>query len=180
MAQGQTPESGSTVASPAATKIEAFSGRTGIVLIKGFTNIGEIRGQGSVSVDAREFRDASNPQRAEYGVAIAVKEAGRLERENRSFIDQDEIDSLVRGIEYIASISKSVTTMKDFEAEYRTKGDFAVTVFSDSRGGLSLAISAGRIGKSSAYLKLSDLDQLKKLLFDAKKIIDIAKAAPRQ
>jgi hypothetical protein len=71
------------------TKIEAFSVRTGIVVIKGFSTIGSVAGQGRVSVDAREFRDASNPKSAEYGIAIEVKESSRLERESRSFVDQD-------------------------------------------------------------------------------------------
>ena len=161
------------------TKIEAFSAKTGVVMIKGFSTVGRVSGRGIVSVDAREFRDASSPKTGVYGVAIEVKESGRLEREARSFIDQDEIDSLVSGIDYISKISKSVTVMKDFEAEYRTKGDFSITVFSDAGGGLSLAVASGRIGKTSAFLKLGDLDQLKALILEAKKAIEEAKVAAK-
>jgi len=148
-------------------------------MIKGFSTVGQVRGQGIVSVDAREFRDASSPKTGVYGVAIEVKESGRLERASRSFIDQDEIDSLVSGINYISKISKSVTIMKDFEAQYRTKGDFSITVFSDSSGGLGVAVASGRIGKTSAFLKLGDLDQLKVLILEAKKAIEEAKAAAK-
>ena len=161
------------------TKIEAFSAKTGVVMIKGFSTVGRVSGRGIVSVDVREFRDASSPKTGVYGVAIEVKESGRLEREARSFIDQDEIDSLVSGIDYISKISKSVTVMKDFEAEYRTKGDFSITVFSDAGGGLSLAVASGRIGKTSAFLKLGDLDQLKALILEAKKAIEEAKVAAK-
>ena len=87
---------------PPATKIEAFSSKTGIVMIRAFSIIGRIRGQGLVTIDAREFRDASSPSQGVYGIAVEVKEAGRLERESRSFIDLDESDSLVRGLDYIA------------------------------------------------------------------------------
>lgn len=178
-AQQQAADPSAQQRAAPATKIEAFSAKTGVVLIKGFLTVGRVRGQGIVSVDAREFRDASSPKTGVYGVAIEVKESGRLERETRSFIDQDEIDSLVSGIEYISKISKSVTVMKDFEAEYRTKGDFSITVFSDSSGGLSLAVASGRIGKTSAFLKLGDLDQLKALILEAKKVIEDAKAATK-
>lgn len=107
--------------SPPATKLEAFSARTGIVLIKAFSTVGAVNGMGTVTIDAREFRDASNPKLREYGIAIAVKESGRLERENTSYIDFDEIDSLLAGIEYISKIDNSITTMQEFEGEYRTK-----------------------------------------------------------
>jgi hypothetical protein len=159
------------------TKLEAFSARTGIVMIKGFSTVGVVNGMGKVSVDAREFRDASNPKSAQYGVAFEVKESGRLERENTSFIDEDEIDSLIRGLDYISKIQKTVTTLDNFEAQYRTKGDLSFTVFSGGRGEISLAVSSGRIGKTTAFLKLADAEQIRSLLADAKKSITSAKSS---
>jgi hypothetical protein len=186
VAQQQAADPAAQQRADPSTKIEAFSAKTGVVMIKGFSTVGQVRGQGIVSVDAREFRDASSPKTGVYGVAIEVKESGRLERASRSFIDQDEIDSLVSGINYISKISKSVTIMKDFEAQYRTKGDFSITVFSDSSTvfsdssvGLGVAVASGRIGKTSAFLKLGDLDQLKVLILEAKKAIEEAKVAAK-
>jgi hypothetical protein len=161
---------------PPATKLEAFSARTGIVLVKGFTNLGTVNGMGRVSIDVREFRDASNPKSAQYGVAFEVKESGRLERENTSYIDEDEIDSLIQGLDYISRIDRSVTTFGNFEAHYRTKGDLSLVVFSGSGGAISLAISSGRIGRTRAFLKLADTEQIRTLLGEAKKAIASAKA----
>ena len=157
---------------PPATKLEAFSARTGIVLVKGFTNLGTVNGMGRVSIDVREFRDASNPKSAQYGVAFEVKESGRLER----YIDEDEIDSLIRGLDYISKIDRSVTTFGNFEAQYRTKGDLSLVVFSGSGGEISLAVSSGRIGRTRAFLKLADTEQIRTLLGEAKKAIASAKA----
>jgi hypothetical protein len=161
---------------PPTTKLEAFSARTGIVLVKGFTTLGTVNGMGRVSIDVREFRDASNPKSAQYGVAFEVKTSGRLERENTSFIDEDEIDSLVRGLDYISKIDRSVTTFGNFEAQYRTKGDLSLVVFSGGGGEISLAVSSGRIGKTTAFLKLADVEQIRSLLGEAKKAIASAKA----
>lgn len=164
------------------TKLEAFASRTGIVVIRGYSTIGKIIGSSiynRVSIDAREFRNASNPKQAEYGLTIEVAESGRPERESRSYIDQDEIDSLIKGIDYISKIDKSVSPMKDFEAEYRTKGDFSIIIFSNKEGGLELAISSGRIGKATVFLKASDLLVLRKLLVDAKESIEAAKQSAR-
>lgn len=161
------------------TKLEAFSSRTGIVLIKGFTTVGVLNGMGRVSIDAREFRDASNPKMAQYGVAFEVKESSRLERENTSYVDEDELDTLLKGLDYISKIDRGVTTLGNFEAQYRTKGDFSMTVFSNSRGEISFAVSSGRIGKTTAYLKLADAEQIKLLLLQAKDVISKAKQASK-
>lgn len=157
------------------TKLEAFSARTGIVVIKAYSTLGVVNGLGRVSIDAREFRDASNPKQAQYGVAFEVKESGRLERENTSFVDEDEIDSLIRGLEYISKIDKNVTTLTNFEAQFRTKGELSMTVFSGRGGEISLAIASGRIGKTNAFLKLSDAEQIKQFLVQAKSVIATAK-----
>ncbi len=162
-------------APPPATKLEEFSAKTGIVVIRGFETIGEVRGMGSVTVTAREFRDASNPKLRQTGLTLEVKESGRLEREGISFVDYDEIDSLLRGIDYISKIERNVTSLKNFEAEYRTKGDFGITTFNERGGSIGVAVSSGRFGKVSAYLKLSDLPQLRTYIVNAKALIDSAK-----
>jgi len=159
-----------------ATKLEAFSARTGIVLVKGYTPLGAVHGTGRVAIDVREFRDASNPKSAQYGVAFEVKESGRLERESTSFIDEDEIDSLIRGLDYISKIDGSVTTFGNFEAHYRTKGDLSLAVFSGLGGEVSLAVSSGRIGRARAFLKHADIEQIRSLLEEAKKAIASAKS----
>lgn len=152
----------------AATKLEAFQARTGIVIVRGYTTVGLVRGMGTVTVDARDFRDASNPKARHTGVSITVKESGRLERDNTAFIDSDEIESLLAGLDFIGKASKDVTQLMNFEVEYRTKGDFSITVYNNSGGELSAAVSAGHIGKATAFIKLTQLLELRQLIVDAK------------
>jgi len=174
----QGPQQKDSQAAPPATKLEAFSAKTGTVIVRGYTTVGVVNGMGTVTIDAREFRDAGTKLRV-TGLSIEVKESGRLERESTSFVDYDEIDSLLQGIDYISKIDQNVTPMKSFEAEYKTKGDFSVTTFS-SRGGISVAVSSGRFGKVSAYLKISDLSQLRTLLQNGKAAIDSATQSAKQ
>jgi hypothetical protein len=150
------------------TKLEAFQAKTGTVIVKGYSEIGSINGiGGSVSITAREFLDATNPAAKTTGVVIEVSESGRLQRVNRSLIDSDEIASLLKGIDYISGITGSVTKQSSFEADYRTKGDFKITVF-NTKQGIEAAVSAGMIGKTTVYLKLEDLQKLKSLIIQAK------------
>jgi hypothetical protein len=149
------------------TKLETFQAKTGAVIIKGYTRIGTVRGTGgSATVISMEFTDAQTG-RKEQGIVIEVKESDRLARENRSFIDADEIDSLLKGIEYISKIGSTVTKLASFEAIYRTKGEFSITTFSDSSGSISAAISSGRIGRSDMFIPLSELAAFKGLIIEA-------------
>lgn len=154
------------------TKLEKFQGRTGAVIIKGFTRMGSMTGTGgSVEVSSMDFTDAQTG-RKEQGVLIEVTESGRLSRSGRSYIDYDEIDSLLKGIDYIAKIQPSVTKQSNFEAIYRTRGDFSVTTFNENKGDISVAISSGRIGKVDMYLPLADLPSFRDLIVQAKTKLD--------
>ena len=123
---------------------------------------------GTVTVDAREFRDARNPADRVAGISLSVKETTGLERENTSFIDSDEIDSLLSGLDYIAKASPDVTRLSNFEVEYRTKGNFSLVVFNGPNGQLSVAVTSGLIGKTTAYFKISELSKLRELITLAK------------
>jgi hypothetical protein len=80
------------------TKLEGFVAQDGVVVIRGFSKVGEIRGQfgSSVAVESKEFTNAASGKR-EHGLTVQVKEAGRLERDHTSYVDFDEIPSLLKG-----------------------------------------------------------------------------------
>src|SRR5437879_13816772 len=68
------------------TKLEEFQAQTGTVVLKGYSGIGKISALGSVEVTAMEFMDATTG-RKQTGVAIEMKESGRLEHPDGSLID---------------------------------------------------------------------------------------------
>jgi hypothetical protein len=130
--QGQSKES---APSAPTTKLEGFAAKKGVVIIRGYSEMGRVTGLGTVFVDAWD-RDAVNLQTRVTGLSIRVVESGSYTKENSSFIDYDEIDSLLQGIDYISRANKDVTKMKNFEAEFKTKGDLSAGTFSD-RGNIS-------------------------------------------
>lgn len=129
------------------TKLEAFEAQSGAVIIRGFSKIGELRGVygGAVTVESKEFMNANTAQR-EFGITLEVKETSRLERENTSYVDYDEIPSLLKGIDYIAKVDKSVTKLDNFQADYKTKGDLRISTFSSGSGEVMVAVKSGTIG----------------------------------
>ena len=77
------------------TKLEAFQAKTGVVLIKGYTNVGVLKEHGSTRVVAHDLRDASNPKVRFTGISITLTYSD--EWESRAYFDVDDIDSLIAG-----------------------------------------------------------------------------------
>ena len=157
------------------TKLEAFDAVSGFVIIRGFTAIGKVDGQlqTSVEIESKEFTLAATGKK-EYGITIQVKQAARIEREHTSHVDYEEIESLLKGIDYIAKIDATVTKFAGFQADYKTKDDLSISTFS-SANGVMVAVTSGRIGAATAYVKLSDLQLLRELIAKAKATIDAVK-----
>lgn len=150
------------------TEIETFAGQSGRILIKGYTEIGKVTGlNGTVAVNALEFTDATTKVKV-TGISFEVKESGRLSRENVSFIEMKEIDGLLKGIDYLSKVTKGVTVLDNFEAVFRTKGDFVINAFSNSEGKTDIAVQSGIIGKSTVFISLENLAALKELITTAK------------
>ena len=112
------------------SKLEQFKAETGVVIIMGSSAVGSIKpqlGNDVVSVETREFINAATGSK-EYGVFIQFNDY-----DNRSigssYIDFDEIESLIKGIEYITNVKEDVTKLKKFQAEYKTQSGFKVFSF---------------------------------------------------
>lgn len=157
------------------TKLEAFEAQTGTVLIKGIGEIGSITGTGSIEVDCREFTDAGTTQKR-YGITVEVAESGRFARPVTSFVDYDEIDSLLKGIDYISKIDNSVTSLSNFEAVYKTKGELRVTTFSSKKGEkIRAAVQTGSIVSATSFLSLDQLAKFRGMIAEAKSKLDSIK-----
>lgn len=160
----------------AKTKLEQFSAKTGVVMIRGFQKIGTESGlyNTSVNVQTKEFTNVTDGTK-EYGITIeAFKEDGRYDKKHTSFIDYDEIDSLIEGIEYISKVKADVTQLEDFQADYKTKGDLEISTFSSGKKVMA-AVSSGRIGSVAAYFNIEDLVNIKNLILKAKSKIEEVK-----
>ncbi len=166
------------IPAPPATKLELFSNQTGSVLIRGFSRIGSIRGRGLVTVAAIEIRDANNAKLRVTGLSFTVKEAEPSAKEKISFVDYDEIDSLLKAIEYISGADHNITRLANFVANYKTKGDFSVATYGTATG-IHLAVSSGTCSKITAHFETTELTQLKSLIENGKIALDSAQQDSR-
>jgi hypothetical protein len=142
------------------------------VLVKGFSQVTSMNVRGAdLRVDAVELKDTDSATRA-VGLVIALREAGENPRENRSFIDYEEIDRLLKALDAIARVNESVTKLASFEARYRTLGDLEIVVFRQSRSGTAASLTSGICDRVTGLLTLDELDKLKAYIVEAKTRLD--------
>jgi hypothetical protein len=153
------------------TQLEAFTGEIGAVIIKGYTEIGSVSGNGKVDVTAMTFRNAKSGQE-QSGIVVEVKGGSSYSQNNRSLVDYEEIKGLLDGISYVSKVQKDDTKLRNFEATYSTKGDLKVTVFNDASGKKKASIQVGHIGLQQAFVSMEDLAKFTQLIVKAKNILD--------
>jgi len=154
------------------TKLEAIEWRYEQVLFKGFSQIATLNLRGvDVRIDAVDLKEPLSNTRA-IGVVIAMRTSGESPRENRSLIDYEEIDRLLRAFDTAARVNESMTKLASFEARYRTLGDLELVVFRQSRSGIAATLSAGICDPVSASFTLDELDRLKAHIVEAKTRLD--------
>src|SRR5579862_5288022 len=90
------------------TQLEAMAARSGVVIVRGYTTIGSVHGQKATSVEvaAREFTDASSGKKIYGATVVTMDSGGDPRREQVSYIDYDELDSLSKALDYIVRIDK--------------------------------------------------------------------------
>lgn len=128
-----------------------------------------------MEVSALEVIDTGSGRRAR-GVAVEVEELGERGREVTAFVDYEELDGLLKGLESVGKVDRGETQLPGFEVSYRTKGDLVVSVFS-SRGGIArCVVSAGEFSAARVAIPLDELANLRTLLSTAKNRLDDARA----
>jgi hypothetical protein len=154
------------------TRLEEFDGRLETVLIKGSATIATFNPRvGAVRIDAIELRDAGNSTRAS-GIAVRLNDATHP-KDNRAFIDYDEIDDLVKSIDQIARADDTITKLQHFEARYRTKGDLEIAVFRQTSGGnIAATVSSGACEQVTIPLSLEELNKFRWMIVQAKARLD--------
>jgi hypothetical protein len=139
---------------PPATKIEAFRPATGSVVTLGYTELGEVSG---VTVDVREMHDARAT--GVRGLLVEVHESEY--RDERAFVDADEIPDLLKGIDALLEVKANPTKFKLFEVRYTTKGELELTAFNDQRDHISYVVRTGRVSHASAYIDEGEMRKVR-------------------
>src|SRR6185437_9690633 len=105
------------------TNLETMQRRTGTVLVRGFTDVAGLRSDDNATlrVLAVELSDMRTSEKV-AGLAIEVRPAARGSRAVMSFVDENEIDGLIAGLDTLTKVEHNTTSLTGYEARFRTKG----------------------------------------------------------
>jgi hypothetical protein len=155
------------------TKLEALSEKTGVVIVRHSSMIGELNGKrGSVTIETKELIETGNNEEKATGLSFVVRDQAKS-FSHVSLVDYDEIDGLIDALDYIAKVDQKASNGEDFEAVYRTRG--GLTIWASNRGKseiVAAVVSKGVEKDAVAAVNFTDLPQLKKFIIDAKAAID--------
>ena len=109
------------------------------------------------------------------GMVIALGSGGDRPQENRAFIDYEEIDPLLSGLDAVSRVNETMTKLEGFEGKYRTLGDFEINVFRQTRSGNAVSLTTGVCDQVRVSLTLDELARVRAMLVDAKTKLDEAR-----
>lgn len=155
------------------TDIGIFESRTGLVIIKGFNQVGTIPvGTDEIAVRCKESTEAATGIKV-YGLIIAI--GGNPRPREHAYVDYDEIDPLLDGLNYLIKINYDVTTLPAFEAGYTTKSGLRFMARSERRaGGIQASLQYGDNRRIS--LTSVQMTELYNLIMQARKNLDDLKS----
>lgn len=155
------------------TKLERIDDRNSTVIVKGFTRITTLEVSG-VRIDAVDMRELGNVSRAK-GIVVVVTapvEGSNRPRNQRAFVDYEEIEPLLNAIDAASRVDETITKFPGFEAKYRTLGDLEITVFRQTRSGNAALLTTGVCEQGRTALTLDELAKVRAMIQEAKARLD--------
>jgi hypothetical protein len=145
---------------PPATKLEGFTAAAGTIVTLGFDTLRTLPPVTGVTVEVRDIRDDSGENAR--GLVVRVIDADN--RRDFSFVDADEVPSLLAGVDALLQITANPTPFAMFEVRYATRGELQLSVFNSPRGEMLYSVQAGRTVRTQRLLSTMDMTRLRGLL----------------
>jgi hypothetical protein len=169
---------------PPATALEVMAAKKNVVIVKRYSDVGTVQSDdgSSVRFTAVEFSDAEGKDKV-YGLAISIHDVGRVERTAFSYVDYDEIAPLTDALDMLARLDTAANSLTDFEANYRTKGEFELTNVNNNGGrflevrSMQILSPSGQIIGARAAFRTARAAEIKQQLLNAKQLLDRIKNA---
>jgi hypothetical protein len=114
------------------TEIGIFESQTGVVIVKGFGQVGSVSTGGAViSVRCKESTSLATG-RKDYGIAVEI-EANQWQ--GRAIVDYDELDALLNGMDSLGKMTYGVTALPGFDAAFTTKSGLQFIAYGNKQQG---------------------------------------------
>jgi hypothetical protein len=157
------------------TYFDAYKSALNAPLVRGMSSIGALTGQVAYPVDIRIERLNVQPTtNTIYAVAMRTHLSRNVLQVD--FIDYDELDGLLRGLQLISHSDHSTVPMDDFEVVYRLRSGLSVAKTSNGAK-VVIALRCGDANSTINQIAPYVLDDLQRLLTAAKSKIETIAAS---
>jgi hypothetical protein len=167
---------------PPLTRLEALAAQKGVVIVRGFTDIGALvtDDTSSVLISAVQFTDGDSK---EHGIAVHVSQQveGRA-IQTVAYVDEAEIELLIDAVNKLAKLQDGASPLQQFDARYQTNGALEL-VSTNVGGGRMILIRAMELrpgveapAVAQAQFFVSRLPEIAQRLTTAKELIAKVKA----
>jgi hypothetical protein len=152
------------------TYFEAYYAACDAPLLKGMSSIGLLNNQISYPVEVRAER-LINLQTTNTLYAVSLRTRVSANQVQVDYIDYDELDGLIRGIQLVSQADHSSAPMDNFEAVFRTRS--GLSIFKVSNGNkLTIAMKSGDPSARRNQMAPFVLDDLGRYVTAAKAKLD--------
>jgi len=163
----------------APTRLESLELRKNTVIIKGYSEIGRVDGEdgSSIVVSAIEMKDTTRGSH-EMGLAIVAAQGGDNRRSAVSYVDFDEITTLLAAIDSLGKADAQATGLSAYEAQYRTRSNLEFVSYDNNNQrmisvrAVQVLFPSGEVTWSTAHFRLPLLASIRKQISDAKDTLD--------
>lgn len=154
------------------TRIGQFENRTGVVIVKGYGQVGSIPVEGGeLLVRCKETSDSNGQKMRGLLVEYDTGESGRTALP----VDDDEVDALLKAINSLSRINNNDTSLPGFEATYTTRANLRIIALGSHReGSVSNAIQFASYPPIA--LSPTQMTQLSSLIAHGQKSLEALKA----
>lgn len=165
-----------------ATVVEKFFSKKGHMIIKNFYDAGTIGSQYSSKIDIKAIvvSEPGNESDKIRGLRIEVTEGGRIEKRHASFLDIEEVDSLLKALDFMISKIEDYSKNADYtdyrEVVFRSKDNFVIGFYQKGstvyKPEIKTWAESGIISKSTSFMSKDGFIELKKIVQNG---LDLAK-----
>jgi hypothetical protein len=167
---------------PPLTRLEALAAQKGVVVVRGFTDIGTLvtDDTSSVLISAVQFTDGDSK---EHGIAVHVSQPveGRT-IQTVAYVDEEEIDALIAAVNAMSNLQEGASPLQQFDARYQTQGALEL-VSTNVGGGRMILVRAMELrpgpdapAVAQAQFFVSRLPEIAQRLTTAKELLAKVKA----
>jgi hypothetical protein len=168
---------------PPKTHLQAVAEQKGALIVAGFTDVGTVQREdgGYVRVSAAQYTNTATSVK-QFGLLVFIHAGDAGDREVRSYIDEDEIDTLLTSLDSMSKLDRTATQLNDFDARFRTRGDLEIANVNNNGvrevafHGVEIVSTSGVEIWGTTRFPLARLAEVEQYLTTGKQLIDKAKA----